>query len=287
MTADLIRRLRASDPYRRGTPLPDLHGADTVLLEIERRMHMEATTIRLDDRSTASPRRTGWLRAATAFAAVIVAVGAGTFFLRDDTLPVSDGADAVVTVEGFAAAVSAGETDLSAFLTNDATYVRMQTWPIEGDLAEYWAALDTRMTLSECSAAAQLVTCEGVHTNLIYEILNRQIDGTWTFVMADGRIHRVLEDYGRDDFLADGSFPIEDYIAWLHVTRPHWLEDAEVEIVYAMGSITTLPEILLTLNAHNGALLMSHLDDYRTALAEMGLPSDDWSRNRWGPLPSG
>jgi hypothetical protein len=288
MSTELLRRLKATDPYPTGSPLPEGWSERDVLVEIERRMRMETITRdeRAKDRGTRRLR--GAAVGAAAFAVVVTIVGVAAWLAGGEESPVHspDPADPIATAQAFAAAVSAGETDLSGLVTPDATYTRVDNWTIDADLVEYWAALGTRITLSDCTVTALLVTCEGTHTNVIYEALDRQLAETWTFLMRDGLIEQVLEDWGGAALEPEIAFPVEDYLAWLYVNRPDWVDDVEyVDPDYghtSFGQLNTLPEAFLILNRHNAEILTTHLDAYRADLEATGGLPDEWSPDRWG-----
>ncbi len=288
----LLTQLRGIDAYGTGVPLPEAWSKDDVLLEIERRATMDTTTEARTRRAApaAHPRWRGPLIAATAFVTLVTAVGAAVWLNAGGAdRPVAEGGtDPITAVHAFAAAVSAGETDLSGLLGPGASYTRVGTWQIDADLAEYWRTLDTRITLVGCELTARIVTCEGTHRNAIYDAMNRELTETWTFVMADGVIQQVLEDWGSSALGEDGAFPVQDYLAWLYVHRPEWVEG--VDYVHpetghtSFGRLETLPEAFLVLNRHNAEILMSHLDAYRADLEATGGLPDDWSADRWGDV---
>jgi hypothetical protein len=292
MTDDqLLALLTATDPYRSGTPLPEGWTAHDVLLAIEWRTQMETAT-RVEPRQKDSPHPRTWrgaLIGAAAFVVVVATVGAGIWFATGRNTPVAgrgETRDPIETVEAFAAAVSAGETDLSEFVTDDATYTRLGTWPIDADLAAYWATLATRINLSGCELTALLVTCDGTHRNAIYDAMDRELADTWTFlVTGDGIIQQVLEDYS---YVGEEDFPVRDYLGWLYAHRPDWVDDVEYTDPAtghtSFGRLETLPEAFLVLNRHNGEILTAHVDAYRADLDATGGLPEDWTDDRWGTL---
>lgn len=289
MSSDPFVRYAELDPASDPDVLPDWEVVAPVLLEA-----IDGRAIRMQVRETkesrqALPRRRkpGLLVGAATFA-MILAVAAVGMLLRADRFDFADGGHTSV-VDGFAASLSSGATDLSDYVTDDAVYVRGIESPLDADLAGYWATLGTSLVLDSCEQRGErLVECASVHTNAILDAMDVTQEGTWTFLFEGDRVSEVLERVDRQSLLTDRAHPIEDYIAWLNSRHPEYLDEVQfIDPVRRNQRFDTdlepelLPEAFLVLNAHNAGVLMQHVGEYRAELSATGGLPEDWRPDRW------
>lgn len=289
MNPDIFTRYSELDPAVSPEAMPDWKLVGPVLLETleGRTTHMQVreTETRIRERQ---PRFKGALAGAAAFAAVL-AIAAVALVLTRNADEVAGDAGLIEVAQEFTRSVSDGETDLSGYLSPDATYTRVGTIPITGDLAGYWSGLGTDLVLESCEQSGdRLVSCEGIHANAIHRAMRRELSATWLFLFEDDRISSVLEDVDSESLLSGGAYPIEDYIAWLNARHPEYLD--EVEFLdpdrrnQRFDTATTaelLPEAFLVLDADNARILRRHVDEYDAELTATGGIPENWSPDRW------
>lgn len=290
MSSDIFSRYAELDPAKGPEAVPEWKLAGPVLLEA-----LEERTIQMQVRETETPRRTtprprfrSALVGAAAFAAVLAIAAIGLLLTRN-TEEVASDAGVIAVAQEFARAVSAGETELDGYMSPDARYSRVATIPLTGDLAGYWAGLDTDLVLETCEQTGErLVSCEGIHTNAIHRAMDRELSATWLFLFEDGRISSMLEDVDSRSLLSGEAFPMEDYIAWLNARHPEYLDEVEFinpdrrnQRFDTATAAELLPEAFLVLDANNARVLLRYLDEYRGELVATGGLPEDWDPDRW------
>lgn len=289
MSSDLFDRHAELDPASSPDVLPDWEQVAPVLLEAINERTNSMQVQKAPPAPSREPRRrlSGRLIAAGAFMSVLVVAAVVGLLLQSQSEDVASGSSGVELVDEFVAALNSGDGVVSDYLTPDATYTRGSTLPIAGDLLAYWIDLETELDLRECQQTGEsLVECQISHVNAVYRVMDRELTGSWLILLDDGRIARVLENVDEESLL-DGSFPIEDYVAWLNSRHPEWL--SEVEFIdpergnqrFDTDAPALLPESFLVLNSHNAEMLMRYLDEYETELAATGGLPEPWSNDRW------
>lgn len=289
MNSDIFSRYAELDPAKRPEAVPDWKLAAPVLLEAidGRTKPMQVRETESPRTSAPKPRLQGVVVGAVTFAVILAVAVLGLALVRDTEDVASS--ELIEVAEGFARSVSAGATELDAYLSPGATYVRTATVLVTGDLAGYWAALDTDLLLQDCEQTGErLVSCEGLHSNAIHRAIDRELSVTWLFLFEDGRISSMLEDVDRESRLSDGSFPVEDYIAWLNVRHPEYLDAVEFvdperrnQRFDTATAPELLPEAFLVFNESNAQILMGYLDEYQAEMEATGGIPENWSPDRW------
>lgn len=261
-------------------PVPDLGSLDAVEVNATRYLAI------LDQRSSEMAKsekkaeRPGRERrrpvAGMALAAAAVAV-LGTVTWWSVKANETDTASAGVTVaEEFAEAVSSGETDLSSYVTNDATFGPMMV-PIDDDLADFWAGLETSITLSGCEQTAEVVRCDYESTDRIRQVQEIPEFGTLTFLIEGSRIGAISRDWDEvaSQWLEAGD-PVIHYLEWLNEAHPGW--DRELDWVGEPlpigGGYAPLAHDDPIRNARYAEALTRYLEEYEQHLAISGGLSD-------------
>lgn len=261
-------------------PVPDLGSLDAVEVNATRYLAI------LDERSSEMTKsevkteRPGRERrrplAGMALAAAAVGV-LGTLTWLGVKANETDTASAGVAVaEEFAEAVSSGETDLSTYVTDDATFGPIVV-PVDDDLAEFWAGLETSITLSGCEQTAQVVGCDYESTDRIRQVQDIPEFGTLTFLIDGSRIGAISRDWDEvaSRWLEAGD-PVIHYLEWLNEAHPGW--DNELDWVGEPlpigGGYAPLAHDDPIRNARYAEALTRYLDEYEQHLATSGGLSD-------------
>ncbi|MFO7547387.1 MAG: hypothetical protein R6X29_00750 [Acidimicrobiia bacterium] len=261
-------------------PVPDLDALDAVGVGATRYLailEQGSSEMAKTEEKTEQPdrgRRRPLAGMALAAAAVVV-LGTVTWLglEANETDSVSAG---VAVSEEFAKAVSSGETDLSRYVTDDATFGPMVV-PIDDDLAEFWAGLETSITLSDCEQTAQVVRCDYESTDRIRQVQGRPEYGTLTFLIEGSRIGAISRDW--DDvasrWLRAGD-PVIHYLEWLNETHPGWDDELDWvgEPLPIGGGYAPLAHDDPIRNARYAEALSRYLDEYEQHLATSGGLSD-------------
>lgn len=261
-------------------PVPDLGSFDVVEVDAtrylaildQRSSEMTKSEVKMDrpGRERRQPR------AGMALAAVAVAV-LGTVAWLGVKANERDAASAGVAVaEKFADAVGSGEADLSAYVTDDATFGPIVV-PIDDHLAEFWAGLETSITLSACEQTAQVVRCDYESTDRIRQVQEIPEFGTLTFLIEGSLIEAISRDWDEvaSQWLEAGD-PVIHYLEWLNGAHPGWDDglDWVGEPLPIGGGYAPLAHDDPIRNARYAEALTRYLDEYQQHLATSGGLSD-------------
>jgi hypothetical protein len=270
-------------------PIPDLDSFDLIEVDGTRylanlnRRSSEMTGTDSKPAEVVTMRRRPLVALALTAAAVLVVGAAAWLGLNREDLDVASAGVAVV--EEFARAVSSGATDLSEDVTDGATFGPMAV-PLDNDLASFWAALDTTLTVSNCAQSAQVVRCDYEWTDRIRQAQDRPEFGVFTFLMDGSRIAAISGDVDQEasgwlkgaatgNSLGADADPVVHYLAWLNQAYPGWeLElDWNAEPAEIGGGFAPLGHDDPVHNARYAEVLTRHLDEYAQELnATGGLP---------------
>lgn len=261
--------------FAKANPIPDEASVElddaavaTYLATLE---HRSSEMTQLKERAARNTGAHGqrWIPAVAATTAVVLAIGAAVLLANRDTEVVAAG---VGVAQDWAVAVSSGETDLSSYVTDEATIGPFDA-PLDEEVATFWAKLDTDLTLTECTQVQRVVTCDYRLTNAIREVQARPELGTMTFLIEGSEIAEIAQspDPEASQWL-DAGDPVIHYMEWLNTEYPGW----ELELDW-LGEPYVLPSGFGPMfhddpvqNSRYAEVLLRHLGEYEEFLATSG-----------------
>lgn len=263
------------DLLSESNPIPDIHSLDLddvggtrYLATLEKRSSEMTQT---KDRPVETPKipRRSLVPVMSAVVVLIVGTLAWLGFRPSEPEVASEG---IAVVESFAEAVSAGVTDLSEFVTDEATFGPISV-PLDVDLASFWAGLETTITVSNCEQAAQVVTCDYEWTDHIRRVQVRPEFGTLRVLIDGSRVGDVARSWDQEasGWLEAGD-PVIHYLEWLNEAHPGWeLElDWIGEPALVGGGFAPLAHDDPLRNVRYAEVLTRYLDDYGEHLTDIG-----------------
>jgi hypothetical protein len=203
-------------------------------------------------------------------AVIVLVLGTVTWLAFGNETDIASGGVAVV--EEFAAAVTSGATDLSEYVTDDATFAPM-TVPIDADLASFWAGLDTTLTVSNCDQTEQVVTCDYEWTDRIRRAQDRPEFGVLTVLIDGSRVADIGRSWNQEaSGWTEAGDPVIHYLEWLNETHPGWeLElDWIGEPIPVGDGYAPLAHDDPLRNARYAEVLTRYVDEYEQHLTAIG-----------------
>lgn len=260
----------------KANPVPDLGALDAVEVSATRYLAIldqRSSEMTKTEEKTEQPsrRRRRPLTGMAVAAAAVIVLGTVTW-LGPNASETNIASAGVAVAEEFADAVSSGETDLSSYVTDDATFGPMEV-PLDDDLAAFWAGLETSITLSDCEQTAQVVRCDYESTDRIRQAQDIPEFGTLTFLIEGSRIGAISREWDEvaSQWLEAGD-PVIHYLEWLNETHSGW--DTELdwvgEPVPIGGGYAPLAHDDPIRNARYAEALTRYLDEYEQHLATTG-----------------
>lgn len=256
-------------------PIPDVHSLDLDTVEgtrylatLDKRSSEMTRTI---DRPVETPRKPRRSLVPVMSAVVVLIVGtlAWIGFGPDEPEAVLGG---VAIVESFAEAVTSGATDLSEYVTGEATFGPMNV-SVDVDLASFWAGLGTTLAVSNCEQDAQVVMCDYEWTDRIRRIQGLPEFGTLRVVIDGSRIGGIARSWNTEaSGWMDAGDPVIHYLEWLNGAYPGWeLElDWIGEPALIGGGYAPLAHDDPLRNARYADVLTRYLDEYEEHLSDIG-----------------
>ena len=256
-------------------PVPDVESVELTEIRANRYLaildqrssEMTDTKVKPQSTKTDGRRRT----AAMATAAVVIAVVGLAAWLASNNNR-ADPVAGVAIAEEFARAVTSGETDLTDYVTEDATFGPIPV-PLDGRLASFWAGLGTSIVVRDCEQTAQVVRCDYESSDRIRQAQERPEYGILTFLIEGSKIGTISRSWDEvaSQWLEAGD-PVIHYLEWLNQNHPGWDSDLDWvgEPLPIGGGYAPLAHDDPVRNARYAEALTRYLDEYAQELQAAG-----------------